>query len=137
MKFLRICFPVIFLFFFFSCKKFVENQKEKAAMSFITDGHWEIASYLVDSTSITDQFGGYKFKFNDDGTVDGVNGSQAEKGTWLGNVNDYSITSEFPSGPPLNKLNGKWTIKDSGLTYVKADLPTDSATMHLHLIKVP
>ena len=105
-------------------------------MSFITEGHWEIKSYLIDSTSITSDFDGYRFKFNDDGTVDGVNDSKTQVGTWLANVNDYSITSEFPAGPPLNRLNGKWIIKDSGLTYVKADLSADSAILHLHLIKV-
>lgn len=107
-------------------------------MSFITEGRWKIESYLVDSTSITGEFDGYIFKFNEDGTVNGVLNDASKTGTWLGNVNDFSITSEFPgAGAPLDKLNGKWIVKDSGLTYVKADLTINSATMHLHLVKVP
>ena len=56
----------------------------------------------------------------------------------MGEVSDFSITSEFPgAGDPLQKLDGHWVIKDSGLTFVKADLNTSGATMHLHLVKIP
>lgn len=138
MKNFRIYISVIFLFFSVGCKKFVDNQKEQAAMSFITNGHWKVEAYLIDTTSITSDFDGYKFKFNDDGTVSGVNEAGSQAGTWAGDVTDYSITSEFPSaGDPLQKLNGHWVIKDSGLTYVKADLSTPSGTRHLHLLKIP
>ena len=118
--------------------KLVEDQKRQAVMSFITNGYWKIESYLVDTVSITSEFEGYKFKFNENGTVIGDNGTAQASGTWLGDVSDYSITSEFPdAGDPLQKLNGHWVIKDSGLTFVKADFKSDGGTMHLHLIKVP
>ena len=107
-------------------------------MSFITNGHWKVESYLVDTVSITTEFDGYKFKFNEDGTVVGDNGAASTLGTWIGEVSDYSITSEFPgASDPLQKLNGHWLVKDSGLTFVKADLKTGSVTMHLHLLKIP
>ena len=138
MKSFRIYLPVICLLIIFSCKKAVEDQKRQAVMSFITNGHWKIQSYLVDTVSITSEFDGYTFKFNDDGSVVGDNGSVSIRGTWVGEVSDYSITSEFPgAGDPLQKLDGHWIIKDSGLTFVKADVTTSGATMHLHLVKIP
>lgn len=138
MKTFRIYIPVICLLFAVSCKKTVEDQKRKMAMSFITNGHWKIQSYLVDTVSITSEFDGYTFKFNDDGSVVGGNGSISDTGTWVGEVSDYSITSAFPgAGDPLQKLDGHWVIKDSGLTFVKADFKTGGPTMHLHLVKVP
>lgn len=138
MKVLRIYFPVILLLSVVSCKKLVEDQKEKAAMSFITDGRWKVQSYLVDTVPITQEFEGYEFKFNDNGTVDGIKGAAAEAGTWVADIRDYSITSEFSgAAEPLQKLNGKWIIKDSGETYVKADLSADSTIIHLHLVKLP
>jgi hypothetical protein len=138
MKPFRIFLPVICILFAFSCKKTVEDQKRKAVMSFITNGHWKVHSYLIDTVAITAEFDGYNFKFNDDGSVLGDNGSTSASGTWIGDVSDYSITSEFPgSGDPFQKLNGRWVIKDSGLTFVKADFRTTGATMHLHLVKVP
>jgi len=138
MKSFRIYLAVICMLVAFSCKKAVEDQKRQAVMSFITNGHWKIQSYLVDTVSITAEFDGYTFKFNDDGTVVGDNGSASATGTWVGEVSDYSITSEFPgAGDPLQKLDGHWIIKDSGLTFVKADLKTSGAIMHLHLVKIP
>ncbi len=138
MKDIRLYLPVICLFFAFSCKKLVEDQKKQAVMSFITNGQWKVESYLVDTIAVTDEFNGYTFKFNDDGSVVGNNGMSSASGTWVGEVSDYSITSDFPgAGDPLIKLNGHWIIKDSGSTFVKADLTTPGATMHLHLIKVP
>jgi hypothetical protein len=138
MRILRIYLAVGVLLLASSCKKVIEDQQRKAVMSFITSGSWVVASYLVDTASITSQFDGYTFKFEESGKVTGDNGSVIETGTWVGEVSDYSITSEFPSaGDPLKKLNGHWIIKDSGLTFVKADLKTDSATMHLHLTKTP
>ena len=138
MKFVRIYIPVICAFLALSCKKLVEDQKRQAVMSFITNGQWKVEAYLVDTVSITSDFEGYKFKFNEDGTVTGSNGSLSTPGTWVGEVSDYSITSEFPgAGDPLQKLNGHRVIKDSGLTFVKADLATSTSIMHLHLVKIP
>lgn len=138
MKSIRICLPVICLLFAISCKKLVEDQKKKAVMSFITNGQWKVESYLIDTISITSEFEGYKFKFSEDGTVVGNNGTFSASGTWVGEVSDYSITSDFPgAGDPVQKLNGHWILKDSGVTFVKAELKISSTTMHLHLIKIP
>jgi hypothetical protein len=138
MKPFRIYIAVICLLVAFSCKKAVEDQKRQAVMSFITNGHWKVQSYLVDTTSVSAQFDGYKFKFNDDGSVLGDNGTASATGTWLGDVSDYSITSKFPgAGDPFQKLDGHWVIKDSGLTFVKADFKTIGPTMHLYLVKIP
>ena len=107
-------------------------------MTFITNGQWKVESYFIDTVAITAEFNGYTFKFNEDGSVVGYNGATSASGTWVGEVRDYSITSEFPGeGDPLIKLNGHWIIKDSGTTFVKAELQTSGSTMHLHLVKVP
>ena len=138
MRFIRIYLPVVCLIFACSCKKLVEDQKKQAVMSFITNGQWKVESYLMDTVAVTAEFSGYTFKFNEDGSVVGYNGTSSESGTWVGEISDYSITSDFPgAGDPLVKLNGHWIIKDSGNTFVKADLSTPGSTMHLHLIKVP
>ena len=107
-------------------------------MSFITNGQWKIESYLVDTVSITNEFDGYTFKFNEDGTVTGINGTTTISGTWIGEVSDYSITSDFPGADdPVKKLSGHWVVKESGSTFVKADFKTTTSTMHLHLINIP
>lgn len=138
MRLPHICVAILLIFSLGSCKKLIEDQKRQAAMSFITNGQWIVASYLVDTSSITGQFNGYKFKFDENGTVTGTNSNSITSGTWVAEVSDYSITSEFPGATdPLQKLNGHWIIKDSGTSFVKAELKTGTGTMHLELNKVP
>ncbi len=137
MNFVRIFIVIMFLSAGFSCKKFVEDKKEEAVMSFITNGYWKVQSLEIDSVSITTDFEGYKFKFNDDETVDAIKPTETTRGTWIGNLTDYSITSEFASaGDPLQKLNGRWVIKDSGNDYVKADRTTSTGIDHLHMVNI-
>lgn len=136
-SFVRILVVVIFLSGTFSCKKFVEDKKQQAAMSFITNGFWKVQSAEIDSVSITSEFEVYKFKFNDDNTVSAISPTETQSGTWLGNITDYSITSDFPSaGDPIKKLNGRWILKDSGDDYVKAERATSKGVDHLHMVKV-
>ena len=138
MKKCYVLIAVAIVLSLFSCKKAIENQQKKAVMSFITNGQWVVTSYLSDTTDLTTSFDGYKFKFEDNGTVSGNNGNSSATGTWVGEVSDYSITSDFPgAGDPYQKLNGHWIIKDSGLTFVKAVMTVNGITMHLHLTKVP
>jgi hypothetical protein len=54
----------------------------------------------------------------------------------VGNVSDYTITSNFPSAAdPVKKLNGVWKIKDSDWDYVKAEMTINGGTNVLTLRK--
>ena len=57
-------------------------------------------------------------------------------GTWKGNVADYSIISKFSDSVfPLEKLNGKWIIKDSDYYYVKAVATINSTSSTVEMKK--
>ncbi|HEY8967695.1 MAG TPA: hypothetical protein VIM64_01345 [Puia sp.] len=126
-------FPLGLLLFVacsFSCKKFIQQQEEKAVMNIITNGNWYVYQYLQGSSDITTNFSGYLFKFNSNGTVLGTKNSVSDTGTWVPNVDARTITSGFPSaGPPVNLLNGIWKINDSGTDFVLASY-TDT-TSHI------
>lgn len=105
-------------------------------LNIITNGVWYVQTYNEDSIDITASFSGYVFKFNQNGTVTGTKDSVATNGTWSANVNNRTITSNFPSPPaPLNKLNGVWKITDSGLDYVVANSTINDSTENLRLQK--
>jgi hypothetical protein len=138
MKNLRVS---IFAFMFaglFSCKKLVENTQRNALMDVITNGHCHVETFMNGTVSITSEFSGYNFKFNEDGTVVGLKDSVNIMGSWQGDMNNYSIISAFPeTAEPLTKLTGTWKIKDSALDYVAAEMTTLQGTMILHLRKNP
>jgi hypothetical protein len=102
----------------------------------MTTGQWHVESYMEGTIAVTDQFQGFNFQFYEDGSVTGNNGTSSTTGTWLGDIRNYSIISNFPSATnPLIKLNGTWLIKDSSMDYVAAEMKTSQGIMILHLRK--
>lgn len=134
--------PVFISFLLFaglcSCKKLVENTQKNILIDIITNGRWHVETFMNGTDSITSEFAGYTFKFNEDGTVFGQKDSVSIAGTWEGDVNNYTIISSFPDTvQPLRRLTGTWKIKDSALDYVAAEMTTLQGTMILHLRKNP
>jgi hypothetical protein len=111
-----------------SCKKFIQQQEEKAALNIITNGVWIVNQYIAKDSDVTASFSGYVFQFKSDGTVAGINGASSTEGVWSANINTRQIISAFPGNAPqpLDRLNASWTITDSGDTYVKASSPDAS-----------
>jgi hypothetical protein len=124
------------LFGLFSCKKFVRQQEENAILKIMTTGQWMITNYTDAGTDITSSFSGYSFQFQTNGTVSGIKGDTIVNGTWSANINNHSISSDFPTaGIPLNMLNAVWVITDSYTDSVSANANIDSAINYLSLKK--
>ncbi|MDO6435095.1 hypothetical protein Q4E93_31055 [Flavitalea sp. BT771] len=121
MKRLSLSALVLFVLFSISCKKFIQQQEQKAVMAIITNGYWHVEQYLQNDSNITATFSGYLFKFDADGKVTGTKDNVSQTGSWSANVDARTITSNFPSAtPPVSLLNGIWKIKDSGSDFVLA-----------------
>src|ERR1700712_4227116 len=131
---------VLLLFFFtisYSCKKFIEQQEQNAIVDLVTKGQWRVTGYIDHQTdTLTDDFAGYLFQFNENGTVYGVKFGQQINGTWSADVSKKSITSNFTtSAYPVTLLNHDWTITDSYTDSVAAKTPADSSFNILNLHK--
>ncbi|MFI5154336.1 MAG: hypothetical protein ACHQET_13440 [Chitinophagales bacterium] len=119
-----------------SCKKYVQQQEQNALVNLITNGTWIVTRYLENGTDITSSFSGYVFQFQGNGIVFGTKGGTNSQGTWSGDVNTRTITSDFPSsGDPLDKLNAIWKITDSYTDSVAANTTIDSNMNILNLHK--
>ncbi|HEX4849557.1 MAG TPA: hypothetical protein VFV08_02070 [Puia sp.] len=119
-----------------SCKKYIQQQEQNALIKLITNGSWIVTRYLDNGTDITATFSGYSFKFNSNGTVAGTNGGTVVDGTWSGDINSKTITSNFPSATdPIAKLNAVWKITDSYTDSVAAKATIDSNINILNLHK--
>jgi len=105
-------------------------------MEAITHGEWVVEQYFEGSNNLSNLFLDYHFKFNEDGTLISTANSVSTDGTWMPNVSDYTIKSDFPTATdPLKKLVGLWKIKDSDWDYVKAEMSTADGTKLLILRK--
>ena len=132
-----ICLLVCTIFFG-SCKKFIQKQEEKAALSIMTDGFWYVQLYQQNDSDITASFSGYLFKFDANGTVTGANDSVSVKGSWSTNIAARSIITDFPAAAaPVKYLNETWKITDSYTDSVVANSidTTNNTSNILHLRK--
>jgi hypothetical protein len=124
------------LFISVSCKRTIEKKAQDMVMDAMTNGEWIVEQYLEGSNNLSNEFLNYYFKFYKDGTVTGTISNSTTEGTWVGNVSDYTITSDFPAATdPLKKLNGVWKLKDSDWDYVKAQMTTSNGVNTLTLRK--
>ena len=131
---------IFFLFLFtsiYSCKKFIQQQEQNAIVSLVTNGQWRVTGYIDHQTdTLTNDFAGYLFQFNENGTVYGVKFGQQTNGTWSADVSKKSITSNFPTATyPITLLNHTWTITDSYTDSVAAKTSVDSSFNILNLHK--
>jgi hypothetical protein len=128
---------ILILIFFFSCKKFIQQQEENAVIKIMTNGVWYVQTYNQNDTSIAALFAGYTFQFEADGTVLAIKDSATvATGTWVGNVDNETINSNFPGAAiPLDQLNSLWKITDSSPTSVVANTTIGTDMEFLVLLK--
>jgi hypothetical protein len=120
---MRQLYPVIgvVLVLFLSCKKFIQNQEEKAVESDVTNGFWYVSGYEQNDSDITASFSGYLFKFDANNTVTAINSIDSVPGGWAVDINARTITADFPgAAAPLENLNETWLITDSYTDSVSA-----------------
>ncbi len=107
-----------------SCKKpakIIEEQKD-LIFQILTDGLWSVTLLTVNTTDYTADFGGYRFKFYDDKSVDATfNTVFVNKGIWDASTTTMTTTSNFAGATqPLSLMNGTWKIDRSGSRFVEA-----------------
>jgi hypothetical protein len=128
--------PVLLALPFFSCKKYVQQQEQNAALSVMTNGYWFVSGYKQNDSDITASFSGYLFKFDADNTVTGTLGNASVAGQWSDNILARTITADFPgAGQPLVNLNETWTITDSYTDSVSAKC-TDTVTHDTNFLQL-
>lgn len=126
----------ISIFLLAACKKAIEEKKEEIILNAMTNGQWYIYSFTEAGTDITSAFSPYTFQFYRDGKVSGFASGSEDKGTWVGDVNNLTITTNFPSASaPVDKLNAVWKITNNTWDYVKAETTVQGEKNLLHLKK--
>ena len=125
-----------FLPFTYSCNKIIEEKKKDVVVEAMTDGRWFVNDYKAAGIFVTAEFNGYEFQFFEDGKVQAILNTSITNGTWTGDMNALTITSNFSGAqPPLTRLNAIWKIIDSDWSYVKAYSTSGADTNFLDLKK--
>jgi hypothetical protein len=136
MKTRALSFLMVCLISLGSCSKIVEEKQKDLLISVMTRGQWHVEEFLEGTTPVTDDFNGYNFQFEADGSVIGEKGDSKIPGKWVGDIANYSISSTFPSSSaPLVKLNGVWKILKTELDFVEAEMANGATKNRLRLRK--
>jgi hypothetical protein len=119
------------------CKKKIDALKEDLLVKMILSSHWVVTKYMDGPVEKTADFSPYYFQFRKDYTVDAfIDNTVDATGTWSGNIDTKTITSNFPNANPiLQLLNGSWVITDSDLSYVQASQTVNGQERFLRLVK--
>jgi hypothetical protein len=120
----------------YSCNKIIEEKKKDVVVEAMTDGRWFVKEYKAAGIFVTAEFNNYEFQFFEDGKVQAVLNTTITNGTWTGDMNALTITSNFSGAQaPLTRLNATWKITDSDWEYVKAYSTVGADTNFLDLHK--
>jgi hypothetical protein len=137
-KSLLVITLLLSVFLLDSCKKAIQAQEQNLILQAMTQGQWYVQQYLDNGTDITSSFSGINFQFFANGTVNGISVTGTQTGTWVADINSYTISSAFPAvaGLPLTNLNYTWKIQDAYTDYVVASTTTPTGIKILHLRKL-
>lgn len=91
-------------------------------------GTWHISSYVDSGQDETNDYSGFDFVFNTDGTLSATNGTTVINGSWSvtedddssNNDNDVDFNISFNSPPNFEELSDDWDIVS--ITNTKIDL---------------
>lgn len=119
-----------------SCKKFIDKQKEDYVLGIMTDGRWYLSNYTEYGVDKTSDFVSYEFQFYKDNKIDAISNTATTSGTWTADINNISMTINFPAASnDMKRLSYVWKITDSYTNLVYAETTTAQGTISIRLMK--
>lgn len=123
---------IICIIHFHCVKKKVEEKVNDIVVRAMVSGKWYIVRFEELGAETTAQYAPYEFKFNEDGSVQGIGAGETIEGTWEGDFLKKKIAASFPDGAdPLENITGEWNITDNNWTNVHAAAGAPDRKMHL------
>lgn len=121
---------------FSSCKKAIDDQKEKYVLSVMTNGRWFLDYYAVNGVDSTSDFQPYEFQFHEDSRIDAITNTSSQGGIWNGNPATLTMTINFQTQDPnLIRISYPWIFTKSNIGLVFAETTTASAKIVIRLKK--
>lgn len=121
---------------FSSCKKMVEDMQADIVLDLLTKGDWFIEEFRMNEEDNTHLFSDYVFRFDKQGGVKYFYLNETGSGTWKENLENYSITTHFPSATsPVDMLNAEWKIITGLQDYCEAKTTGEGKTYFMKFRK--
>jgi hypothetical protein len=85
------------------------NGTTGALATSLTEGQWEVGSYMEDADDQTANYSGYAITFNSDGSVVADNGVVIN-GTWAVQNSENELVMDFGNIMPFDDFNDTWDV---------------------------
>ena len=95
-----------------------DNSGDPNLSLYLTDGSWNVSTYLDDGTDETADFTAYTFIFQENGVVTADNGSTTN-GTWVIEENGDKLLLDFGTTIPLDEVNEDWEVVSASETQIE------------------
>jgi hypothetical protein len=111
-KLIYLLFPVTACFFI-SCSEEVDIANPNTVTDIVTQGKWKVDVYMDVNQDQTNDFAGYSFTFERNGTlIADCNGTNCS-GTWTEDKVARKITLSFNNATPvLERINNQWSVAE-------------------------
>jgi hypothetical protein len=118
---------IVVLVFLYSCSKDDNKQTTTTQTKIensISSGTWSITYFFDSGTNETNNFSGYSFTFNTNGTLTSTNGTNTYNGNWnisdsnsdIDSVDDLHFNITFNVSNHFEDLNDDWNISSQSST---------------------
>lgn len=133
--------PTLLLFLLISifiahCQKAKETLARNYVIKVMTEGRWIVNKFTINDIDSTASFSPYEFQFVGNGTVYAITASGETPGTWEGNAQNLTITSNFPSSnSTLRLVSDTFKIINNTPSLVEARPVNANKNVYLKLVK--
>lgn len=119
------------------CKKAAVESARRVLLDLMTNGRWIVQTFTESGVDLSGEYTSWEFQFYENGTVDGLNGTQKVTGTWAVDEVKLTIQSNFPAGSPpaLVRLSEIWNLTKTTFSYVEAKPSNTARTAYLKLVR--
>ncbi len=141
MKIRRLTYGIMLALLFVAgstgCKKIVDDNTRRVLLDLMTNGRWAVQTFTEAGVDLSGEYPSWEFQFYENGTVDGLNGTQKVTGSWAVDEIKLTIQSSFPTGSPaaLIRLSETWNLTKTTFSYVEAKPSNPSRTAYLKLVR--
>jgi len=130
----------ISIFAMSSCSKDALSDITVTEAETLAGGSWKVVYYNDNSDGVSNDFNGYTFEFNTDGTLSATTGGTTLNGTWFVDYSDddpaynKEMKIAITGNKQMDDLDGSWLIAE--LTDAVMKFKDDTPSEEIHFEKL-
>jgi hypothetical protein len=115
----------ILVFGFYACEKdkSTTDPSNSSTIEIVSQGTWKVTLYNDSGNEETQNFAGYNFTFDSNGTIAAVKNASTVNGTWNTGADDSQnkLILDFGTAVQFSELNEDWLILEKTASKIRLE----------------